>query len=128
MLLLGIAVEDRVFSWGLTAGVIALLLVFSTAHGGWWRAAASPVTPSQAYEANVTPTRGVSNPFAAASEYVPAPTTKMVPAIAHSFDAIAPSDAEPLARHSEGDTIAEVDYGARAQQQNRGVEHGARTH
>jgi hypothetical protein len=121
-------VEERTFTWGLTAGAFVLVLVFSSSHGAWWRARSSPATRAQ-------PTHFVStdafpsNPFAAQSEFLPAPNPPAVAPVAEGnpVRAIAPSEPEQLEPQSE-DSTAEADYEAMAVQRNRGTEHGSRTH
>jgi hypothetical protein len=101
--------------------------VFSSSHGAWWRPRPSPATRAQ-------PTHFVStdafpsNPFAAKSEFLPAPNAPAVPAAeVNPVRAIAPTELEQSEPQSE-DSIAEVDYEALAVRRNRGAEHGSRTH
>jgi hypothetical protein len=117
-------VEERTFTWGLTAGVFVLVLVFSSWHGAWWRPRSSPATRAQPTHFASTDAFP-SNPFAAKSEFLAAPNPPAAPAVSevNPLRVIAPTEPE----QSE-DSVPDLDYEAMAVQRNRGTEHGSRTH
>jgi hypothetical protein len=104
--------DERILSLGLTAGVLGVLLAFSSWHAGWWRSQAAPVARSQFYATDARPT----NPFAPKSEFTPAPVART------TFAEAARSEPQ------SDDSTPEVDYEALIVERNRGVEHGSRTH
>jgi hypothetical protein len=122
-------VEDRIYSWGLMAGIFTLLLAFSTSHGGWWRSRTSAAGAQSYKESVASAGASASNPFAATSEYMPTPTDDAPPAAAtvNPGRAIALPEPEQNEPQREDDSANDVDYEAQAQQRNRGVEHGSRT-
>jgi hypothetical protein len=127
--------QERILSWGLTAGVFVLLLAFSSWNGGWWRSEASPVAHTRSY--GVTPTdAAAANPFAPRSEFVPTPVAEPEPvpvtspspaAVINSTPAVVPAGPEQSDPQNENYT-SDIDYEAQAVERNRGVEHGSRTH
>jgi hypothetical protein len=120
-------VEEHTFSWGLTASVFALLLVFSTWHGAWWRPRASPA--AQAQPANFVPTKPFpANPFLGTSEFQPAPNLPAVAAGAAENPRGAVAPVEEQSAPSNEDALPDTDYQAMAVERNRGHEHGSRTH
>jgi hypothetical protein len=120
--------DERTLSVSLTAGVLVLLLAFSTWHGAWWRS--KPATAMPAKPAKFVPTDTFAvNPFAAKSELLPTPGPPAAPEVADGNSQRAVVPAQPQqSEPSVEDAVAEVDYEQQIMERNRVHGRGARTH